>query len=991
MSRRPLLKSDRWNALLAVPTDEEGLIRHCTLDPADLDLVLAKRTPHNRLGLALQLCLMRHPGRAWIHDEVLPETMVAFVAEQIDVSPDVLAEYTKRDQTRREHAAEAQRHLGLHVAARKDRRAALAAALDAADATDQGQPIAEAMIAALRDRRVVLPAADTLDRIGRAARALARRRMEAALLDGLPAERLEELDRLLLVDPTIRITRFAWLKSLPEAPGKKNLLALLERLHVVRGSTPDPRHRERIHPDRWRQLVREGEATPAHLAADLNAGRRRATVAAQLIELGFRLTDAAVAMFCRLVGRQFARARSRRNKRHLETGRSAGELLGLFRAILRTLSEANDTDSDAIELLHERIGWHRLMQAQAELESFEGADDADPLLEVAARSDRIRHCGQALIEAFVFRSARRSDPLLLALDLLDQLYREGRRVLPARPPVGHLADKVRKAVFAAGKPERKPYEVATLAVLRDRLRSGDVWVEGGRTFRPLAADLVPAAAVKARKEADDLRLGMPPDAVAWLTEKRQELALKLQQLANRARAGKLKGVRLVDGKLVVSPDRSSVPKAADAAKWLILDRMPQIRITELIAEVDAWTGFAEAFTHLRTGDLPRNIQALHAGILADAINLGPKRMAEASAGVTARQIGWCRQFHAHDPAFKAGVARIIDAQLVHPYARIWGDGTTSSSDGQFFAAAGRAGKRSDVNTHYSSGPGGKFYTWVSDQHGHYYILPIGVTESEAAYVLDGIYGHESRIDIAEHYVDTGGATDHVFALFAVLGRRLVPRLRNLKDWSLYAFADADPLLRQHIGGRIDERAIREAWDEVLRIGLSIEGREAAPSVVLKKLAALPKTNLLARALREIGRIERTLFMIEWYSSPALRARCRAGLNKGEAGHKLTRAVFFHERGEIRDGSFESQAFRASALNLVVSAIILWNTVYLSRAVDQLRAEGHDLPDEILRHVSPQIWEHINLTGTYDWNHQDLPPSGAFRPLRGSPPEPRAAA
>jgi TnpA family transposase len=132
----------------------------------------------------------------------------------------------------------------------------------------------------------------------------------------------------------------------------------------------------------------------------------------------------------------------------------------------------------------------------------------------------------------------------------------------------------------------------------------------------------------------------------------------------------------------------------------------------------------------------------------------------------------------------------------------------------------------------------------------------------------------------------------------------VPRLRDLKDWSLYTFADADPLLRQHIGGRIDERAIREAWDEMLRIALSVENREVAPSVVLKKLAAMPKTNLLARALREIGRIERTLFMIEWYSSPALCARCRAGLNKCESGHKLTRAVFFHERGEIRDAAFE---------------------------------------------------------------------------------------
>ena len=91
-------------------------------------------------------------------------------------------------------------------------------------------------------------------------------------------------------------------------------------------------------------------------------------------------------------------------------------------------------------------------------------------------------------------------------------------------------------------------------------------------------------------------------------------------------------------------------------------------------------------------------------------------------------------------------------------------------------------------------------------------------------------------------------------------------------------------------------------------------------------------------------------------------------------------MFFHERGEIRDGSFESQAFRASGLNLVVSAIILWNTTYLARAVESLRSEGHDLPDDIIRHVSPQIWEHINLTGIYDWRGE-ANPKGTFRPLR----------
>ena len=91
-------------------------------------------------------------------------------------------------------------------------------------------------------------------------------------------------------------------------------------------------------------------------------------------------------------------------------------------------------------------------------------------------------------------------------------------------------------------------------------------------------------------------------------------------------------------------------------------------------------------------------------------------------------------------------------------------------------------------------------------------------------------------------------------------------------------------------------------------------------------------------------------------------------------------MFFHERGEIRDRSFESQAFRASGLNLVVSAIVHWNTVYLSRATAHLRQRGRNIPNELLKHVSPLSWEHINLTGIYSWDTEQQMPEG-FRSLR----------
>ena len=983
MARRRLLQPDRWSVLLNPPTDEDSLVRNYTMSGDDLDRALRKRGHHNQLGFAVQFCLMRHIGRPLAQNDTVPAEVMSFIAGQLGVTSAVFADYGRRDNTRREHSAELQELLGLRMMTRTDQRAALVASIDAAAATDNGETIAAATIAAFRSRNVLLPSTDKLERIGTAGRAVARKRVQTSLLEGLTPERLEAFEQLLMVDPAIRQTRFAWLRALPEAPSERNLLGLIERLIFVRSFGLDPQRRARIHPDRWAQLVREGAVTPSWLADDFNAGRRQALIAAQLIELTSKLTDATITMFCRLIALLFTKSKARQDRRHLDARKETGRLLRMFGDTLRVLVEANETGEDTFEVLDREIGWHRLVQARADVEALVTTAEADPLLGAAERYSWVRRYAPALLDVFTFRSARTLDPLLTAIDLLRQLNRDDRRGLPAKVPLGHLIQKVRKLIAANGKRDRRLWEIATLAVLRERLRSGDVWVEGGRAFRPLEAQLMPGPAFVARKEAGDLRLGVPRGADAWIAEKEQELDFKLKRLSHQARTGKLAGVRMEDGVLIISQQRTKVPKAkVDAAKWLILDRMPQIDITDLLAEVNTWTGFAQCFTHLRTGDTVRLTPALLAAILGDATNLGAKRMADASAGLSERQITWARLFHIRPETYKAALAAIINAHLAHPFAKLWGNGTTSSSDGQFFRAGGRGAKRGDVNAHYSGDPGSKFYTWVSDQHGHFHILPMGATEDEAVYVLDGLYGHETRIEIDEHYVDTGGASDHVFSLFTLGGKRVAPRLRDLKDWRLHAFEDADsyPTLKHHIGDRIDTAAIREGWDEALRIGVSIEDRIVVPSTVLKKLAALPKTNVLSRALREIGRIERTLFMIEWYSSPELRDRCRAGLNKGEAGNKLTRAVFFHERGEIRDGSFESQAFRASGLNLVVSAIVLWNTVYLSRAVESLRAEGRDLPDDVIRHISPQTWEHINLTGIYDWMHEPQP-KGTFRPLR----------
>lgn len=150
--------------------------------------------------------------------------------------------------------------------------------------------------------------------------------------------------------------------------------------------------------------------------------------------------------------------------------------------------------------------------------------------------------------------------------------------------------------------------------------------------------------------------------------------------------------------------------------------------------------------------------------------------------------------------------------------------------------------------------------------------------------------------------------------------------------------------------------------------------------MLKKLSAYKRQNRLDFALQEIGRIERALFTLDWLESKTLRQRCLAGLNKSESRHALAAAVFTQRQGRLTDRTVESQEFRASALNLVTAAIVYWNTLYMGRAVERLRASGHPAPDHLLAHVAPLGWTHISLTGDYLWRE---PAAGSedFLPLR----------
>ncbi len=339
MAKRSLLKIQDLHELFGIPTDEDSLIRHYSLSPADRLEIELRRRKQNQFGFAMQLCLMRYPGRALLPNEVPPPMLLNYIAEQINVDPRLFNLYATREETRREHIGHLQRYLDLRSATAEDRRAALRAGIEAASQTDKGLSIAKAIIATFREQCVLLPAVNMIERMGLAARAIA---------------------------------------------------------------------------------------------------RRRATIVAQLIKLGQKLTDDAVTMFIKLIRRLFSKANNKKKQQHMNARMETSKALRLFLDTIVALQNANDADEDAIRVINREVGWHKLLQIKPNLEAMVENADTSPLATAAEQYANVRKFAGVFLQTFKFHSHRKHDPLLAAISTLKGLYTEGRRVLPDRVPVGHL-------------------------------------------------------------------------------------------------------------------------------------------------------------------------------------------------------------------------------------------------------------------------------------------------------------------------------------------------------------------------------------------------------------------------------------------------------------------------------------------------------------------------------------------------------------------------
>jgi hypothetical protein len=504
--------------------------------------------------------------------------------------------------------------------------------------------------------------------------------------------------------------------------------------------------------------------TMQHIA-DLEPVRRIAILIAQTADLEERLADATLAMFEKYIGSLFSKAQNRDERRFQATKRDVAKALLLFRRTIAALKQAQATGEDGVVVVDREVGLKRLDDTLQIIGAVAEIADPDILVTAAERYSVLRRFSPRFLAAFRFESNVPQDPVLAAIEILKAMDRDGARALPKRPPASFPPAKWRRLIFASGTADRRLYEVAVLATLRERLRGSDIWVAGTRDYRAFEDYLLPVEAGR------HVGIGQETDAQLFMEDRAAALHERLNFVMARATRGELDGVEIENGALYIARMKPAVPDAARELALRLNGMLPRVRITELMSDVDAWTGFADRFTHLRTGSPAADKPVLLAAVLADGTNLGLARMADASHGMSYHHLVNVAQWHLSDDNYVAARATIVNAHHQHPMAVIWDDGTTASSDGQYFRAGGRAGAGGAVNAKYGIDPGFVVYTHVSGQYSPFHTRVIAATVSEAPYVLDGLmhHAHQTDLRIREHYTDTAGATDHVFGLCCLLG------------------------------------------------------------------------------------------------------------------------------------------------------------------------------------------------------------------------------
>ena len=437
---------------------------------------------------------------------------------------------------------------------------------------------------------------------------------------------------------------------------------------------------------------------------------------------------------------------------------------------------------------------------------------------------------------------------------------------------------------------------------------------------------------------------------------------------------------------IASFDRLDEPFSLTTLSQQVEALLPSVDLTELLLEIHAHTGFADEFTHVsesnaRAEDLTISICAV---LLSEACNIGLEPLIKHHIpALTRHRLNWVKQNYLRAETLVRANAKLVDYQSTLQLSRKWGGGEVASADGMRFVTPVRTINAGPNRKYFGSSRGITWYNFVSDQFSGFHGIVVPGTLRDSIFVLEGLLEQQTGLNPVEIMTDTAGSSDMIFGLFWLLGYQFSPRLADAGEsvfWRVDKTANYG-VLDELARNCVNTLKIEQHWDDMMRIAGSLKLGTVHASELIRSLLKSDRPSSLAQAIIEAGRINKTLYLLNYVDDEDYRRRILTQLNRGESRHAVARAICHGQRGEIRKRYREGQEDQLGALGLVTNALVLWNTIYMQAALEYLQEQGDEILIDDEARLSPLSHKHVNMLGHYSFTLSEQVMKGQLRPLK----------
>jgi len=970
------------------------LAKYFFLDDGDHRAIAALRGPHNRLGYAVQLCTVRFLSTFLPDPTDVPRVVVKHLARQLDIAdPNCLDRYRERPPTHLVHSREIRRRHGYRNFEDQPEHWRLVRWLYTR-AWLSGERLVvlfDLTTARLIERKILLPGVTTLSRLISMVNESATARFWSGLASSVHRGQRKRLRSLLLIpeaSPTSSLDQLRKPVMNISAPG---MVDALLRLREFRKLGVGHVALTRMPAGRVKTLARYAAAAKAQAIARMPSDRRIATLLAFAIVYETEAQDDAVDLLNQMLSIVLRKADNKGKAERLRTIPNLDRAAARLRDAVRFVLDTNQPELGLREAIFEAISREQLEKDVQTVDDLSRAEAETRYFDqLISHYSQMRRFLPMLLETIKFRSHLSADPVLNALAFLRR--HEGKPDAPMQDaPLALVTKHWHKLVLSGEVPDRRFYTLCALERLQDGLHRRDIFLPKSERWSDPRSKLLQGDAWRQARPNVCRILNRQADGEKEVSQ----LAAQLDQAFRRAAetAAVSSDVRIEKKKerdrLRVSPlDKLDDPASLIGLRRRMEALIPRVDLPEALLEVQSWTGFADEFCHIsstrgtQVEDLATSVCAV---LTAEACNLTLEPvMRNDVPALTYARLAWVRENHIRAQTISRANARLVRAQSQIPLVKAWGGGEVASADGLRFVVPVKT-LHGGLNRKYFPGQRGiTYYNFVSNQFSGFHGIVIPGTLGESPHLLDGLLEHQTELQPQQIITDTAGYSDLMFGLFWLLGFQFSPRLADLGDTRLWRL---DEKARYGVLNGVARNCLRREfitanWDEFLRVAGSLKMGTVKPSELVRGLQRGNKISTLGRAIGELGRIPKTLHLLNYISDADYRRHCLTQLNRHECRNGLARHVFHGQKGELRQKYREGQEDQLGALGLVVNALVLWTTRYMDAAVTHLRAQGFEVKPEDEARLSPLASKYFNVLGRYHFTLTDeAVRRGELRPLR----------